>query len=176
MQEMSVAILMAVLPALLVAAAVSDLTTYKIPNVIPAAMVLLFVAFVIIVALGGPGMSWSETSLHVIAGFLGLLAGMGMFAAGWVGGGDAKLFAAVLLWLGWDALLDYAVMASILGGALTLGLLALRKIPLPLFLVKQQWFARLSDHQAGVPYGVALALAALLVLPETHIFQIASAS
>ena len=176
MQQMSVAILMAVLPALLVAAAVSDLTTYKIPNVIPGAMILLFIAFLIIVAFGGPGMSWRETGLHVIAGFLGLLAGMGMFAAGWVGGGDAKLFAAAALWLGWEALLDYAVMASILGGALTLALLALRQLPLPVFLVKQPWFARLSDHKGDVPYGVALALAALLVLPDTQVFQIAFAS
>jgi len=173
---MSVAILMAVLPALLAAAAVSDLTTYTIPNVIPGAMILLFVAFLIIVALGGHGMSWRETGLHVLAGSLGLLAGMGMFAAGWIGGGDAKLFAAALLWLGWDALFDYAIMATLLGGALTFGLLAFRRLPLPSFLVKQAWLARLSDHKAGVPYGVALALAALLVLPDTRVFQMASAS
>jgi len=59
-----------------------------------------------------------------------------------------------------------AVAASILGGVLTLALLALRQVPLPAFLVKQPWFARLSDPTAGVPYGVALALAALYIADE----------
>ncbi len=175
-QAMTVAILvMAVLPALLAAAGAFDLMSYTIPNIIPGAMIALFIPFIIVIALGG-GMSWSEIGLHLMCGALGLAAGMALFAAGWVGGGDAKLFAAALLWLGWDALLDYTIMASILGGVLTLVLLALRRMPLPSFLVKQPWLAHLSDHKAGVPYGVALAMAALLVLPDTRIFQIASAS
>jgi prepilin peptidase CpaA len=174
---MTVAILVvAVLPALLAAAAIFDLMSYTIPNIIPAAMMLLFMAFVIIVLLSGQNMSWSETGLHLLGGSIGLIAGMGLFAAGWIGGGDAKLFAAASLWLGWDALLDYALMASILGGILTLALLAFRLIPLPSFVVKQEWLARLSDHKAGVPYGVALALAALFVLPQTYVFKIASLS
>ena len=168
-------VVVAVLPALLVAAAVSDLTTYTIPNLIPGAIILLFVSFVVLLALSGQGMSWSETGLHVLCGVIALLAGMALFAAGWIGGGDAKLFAAAVLWLGWDVLLDYTLMVCLLGGALTLGLLALRQMPLPSFLMKQQWFARLSDHKGGVPYGVALALAALLVLPDARVFQIASA-
>ena len=173
---MSVAILLAVLPALLAAAAVLDLTTYKIPNVITGAMILLFVAFLVIVALSGHSMSWSETGLHVLAGLLGLLVGMGMFAAGWVGGGDAKLFTAALLWLGFDALFDYAILVGLLGGALTFGLIALRRHPLPSFMAKQTWLARLADREGDVPYGVALALAALIVLPDTHVFQLAVAN
>jgi prepilin peptidase CpaA len=177
-QEMTVAILvMAVLPALLAAAGAFDLMSYTIPNIIPAAMIVLFISFMIIIALSGGGvMSWSEIGLHLLGGIIGLAAGMALFAAGWIGGGDAKLFAAALLWLGWDALLDYTITASVLGGVLTLALLALRQVPLPAFLVKQSWFRRLSDQKAGVPYGVALAVAALLVLPDTRIFQIASAS
>lgn len=174
---MSVAFLVvAVLPALLVAAAVCDLMSYTIPNAIPGAMILLFALFMIVIVVTGPGMSWSETGLHLLAGAIGLSVGVAFFAAGWVGGGDAKLFAAALLWLGWDALFDYAIMAAILGGVLTFGLLGLRQLPLPVFLVKQPWIARLSDHKGDVPYGVALALAALLVLPETRVFEIASAS
>jgi prepilin peptidase CpaA len=165
-----------VLPVLLAAAAVSDLMTYRIPNVIPGVMMLLFVVFLIVLAFGGHAMSWSDASPHLLAGALGLLTGMGLFALGWIGGGDAKFFAAALLWLGWDALLDYAIVASLLGGVLTVALIALRKLPLPAFLVRQAWFARLSDHKEGVPYGIALALAALLVLPYTHVFEIAAAS
>jgi prepilin peptidase CpaA len=149
--------------------------SYTIPNVIPGAMIALFISFMIIVALSGHGMSWSEIGLHLLGGAIGLAAGMALFAAGCIGGGDAKLFTAAVLWLGWDALLEYTIMASILGGVLTLALLVLRQVPLPAFLVKQTWFRRLSDQKAGVPYGVALAVAALLVLPDTRIFQIASA-
>ncbi len=168
-------VVVAILPALLAAAAVSDLLTYKIPNVIPGVMILLFVAFLIILALGGQAMSWSEAGPHLLAGSVGLLAGMGLFALGWIGGGDAKFFAAAVLWLGWDALLDYTLAASVLGGVLTLGLITMRKLPLPAFLVRQAWFARLSDHRGDVPYGIALALAALLILPYTHVFRIAAA-
>jgi hypothetical protein len=42
--------------------------------------------------------------------------------------------------------------------------------------VRQSWIARLSDPKAGVPYGVALAMAARFVLPDTHLFDIVSAS
>jgi prepilin peptidase CpaA len=169
-------LLVVVLPALLVAAAVYDLMSYTIPNPITGAMILLFVAFIVLVALTGNALSWNDVGLHLLAGLLGLAVGMGMFAAGWIGGGDAKLFAAALLWLGWDVLLDYAILASLLGGLLTLALLLLRQIPLPVFLVRQSWIARLSDPKAGVPYGVALAMAALFVLPDTHLFDIVSAS
>src|SRR5262245_35409323 len=173
---MTVAILvLGVLPVLLAAAAVSDLMTYRIPNIIPGVMILLFVAFLAMLALGGHAMSFSDASPHLLAGVLGLLAGMGLFALGWIGGGDAKFFAAALLWLGFDSLIDYAIVASLIGGALTIGLITLRKIPQPAFLVRQAWFARLSDHKAGVPYGIALALGALIVLPYTHVFQIAAA-
>jgi prepilin peptidase CpaA len=174
---MSVAIsLMVVVPALLVAAAFFDLTTYKIPNLLPAAMVLLFGVFTLTLAFGDHAMSWNETGLHLVAGLVGLLLGMGMFAVGWVGGGDAKLFAAILLWLGWDALYDYVVLACLLGGALTLALIVLRRAPLPAMLAKLPWLARLADPASGVPYGVALALAALLVLPHTDVFRLAAIS
>jgi prepilin peptidase CpaA len=166
-------IVLVVLPALLTAAAVMDLISYKIPNVIPAAIILLFFAFLLVALASGRALSWNEAAWHMLAGTLGLVAGMALFAAGWIGGGDAKFFAAALLWLGWDALLDYALMASILGGALTLVLIALRRYPVPVLFTKQAWIIRLCDREAGVPYGIALALGALAVLPGTDVFQIA---
>jgi prepilin peptidase CpaA len=51
----------------------------------------------------------------------------GLFARGWIGGGDAKLAAAIALWLGFDHLSDYAHSASILGGLLTVSIILLRK-------------------------------------------------
>jgi prepilin peptidase CpaA len=174
---MSVAILLvAIVPALLMAAAFFDLTTYTIPNLLPAGLVVLFAVFMITLAAGGHPMAWSDIGLHLFAGLVGLFLGVGMFAVGWVGGGDAKLFAAALLWLGWESLYEYVILALLLGGVLTMALVVLRRVPLPRVLAEQPWFARLADAKAGVPYGVSLAIAALQVLPDTEVFRIAAVS
>ena len=169
-------LLMAVLPALLIAAAFFDLMTFTIPNVLPAAMFALFAAFLLAATLNGHGLSWSATWPHLLAGAVALVAGMAMFAAGWVGGGDAKLFAMACLWLGWDFMFEYTVVASLLGGILTIALLVMRRFPLPSSLAAQPWLVRLADRDSGVPYGVALAIAALVVLPDTELFRIAATS
>ena len=165
-----------ILPSLLVAAAFFDLTTYTIPNVLPAAMLLLFGAFLLVMAVAGHPLSWNETWPHVLAGAIGLALGMVMFALNWVGGGDAKLFAMACLWLGWDAIYQYAITASLLGGVLTLALLMLRRVPLPPLLAAQPWLLRLADRDSGVPYGIALAIAALVLLPDTEVFRLAATS
>jgi len=167
------AFLLVFLPALLLAAAICDLSSFKIPNIIPATMLLGFALFLIAMASGGYALSWNETSLHLLAGIVGFLAGMALFALGWVGGGDAKLFATSCLWLGWDGLFPYTVYTSLLGGVLTLIIVALRQVALPSFLLGQTWLLRLADRKSGIPYGVALAAAALLVLPSTAIFHVA---
>ena len=40
-------------------------------------------------------------------------------------------------------------------------------MPLPRLLAGQAWAERLHRSDAGVPYGIALAAAALLVYPDT---------
>jgi prepilin peptidase CpaA len=169
-------LLVAFLPALLVAAAICDLTSYTIPNIVPASMILLFITFLAAMGLKGHPLDWSSIGLHFLAGFIGLVAGMAVFAAGWVGGGDAKLFAAVALWFGWNDLFDYAILATLLGGCLTIFLIAIRRVSLPQILADQPWIARLADRKEGVPYGVALAVAALTVLPDTELFRLAATS
>jgi prepilin peptidase CpaA len=99
-----------------------------------------------------------------------------LFALGFIGGGDAKLFAAVLLWLGLKDLLPYALLASLFGGILTLTLLLLRQYPLPNILSRQAWIVKLHDARSGVPYGAALAAGAFILLPSTEIFRLAAAA
>ena len=169
-------LLVAFLPALLVAAAVFDLTTYTIPNMVPASMLALFVTLLVTMAINGHPLGLNDTGLHLLAGLLGLVAGIAMFAFGWVGGGDAKLFAVAALWLGWDALLDYALLAALLGGCITVALIAVRRVRLPSILEEQPWISALADRKQGVPYGVALAMAALTVLPDTELFRLAATS
>jgi prepilin peptidase CpaA len=169
-------LLIGLLPPLLVAAAFFDLASFRIPNALPAAMFLLFANFMLALALKGHAMSWTDTSLHVLAGAIALVAGMILFATGLVGGGDAKLFAAASLWLGWDAMYEYALIASLLGGVLTLGLIVFRRVPLPPILAAQPWLVRLAERDGGVPYGVALAVGALVVLPHADIMRLAAIS
>jgi len=164
-------LILAFVPALLAAAAMWDLASFTIPNFLSLTLIGLFAVFALATGLGLP-----QIGLHLLAGFAGLVLGFGLFAAGWIGGGDAKLFAAVSLWLGFSDLLPYALIASIFGGLLTLGLLAARQWPLPAGLARQAWLLRLHDSRAGIPYGVALALGAFAVLPNTEIFRLAFAA
>lgn len=169
---MAISILLTVfLPALLILAAVCDLATFTIPNAVPASIIGLFVVLILELALAGQAMSLSAAGYHLLAGVAGLVVGMVFFGLGWVGGGDAKLFAAVALWLGWGVLFEYALALSVLGGVLTFALIALRRFPLPEKAAAWFWLARLADPKAGIPYGVALAAAALLVLPDTELFS-----
>jgi prepilin peptidase CpaA len=68
----------------------------------------------------------------------------------------------------------YALLASLFGGFLTLALLAARAWPLPAFLARHAWILKLHDARSGIPYGVALAAGAFLILPHTEIFKLAA--
>ena len=43
--------------------------------------------------------------------------------------------------------------------------------PLPRILLNQEWAKRLHQQDAGVPYGIALAIAALMIYPETVLMK-----
>src|SRR5438874_8169540 len=150
-------------PALMAFAAASDLFTMTISNRVSLALVASFFALAL---LGGMGLH--DLLSHVGAGAAVLVVAFACFAMGWVGGGDAKVAAGVALWFGFDHLLDYLVYASLFGGALTLLLLQFRQWPLPYPLAGQAWLNRLHDRESGIPYGIALALGALIVYPQTE--------
>ena len=113
------------------------------------------------------GMGLSDILLHAGAGAGVLAVAFVCFAMGWVGGGDAKVAAGAALWFGFAHLLNYLLYASLFGGALTLLLLQFRQWPLPQALGGQAWLLRLHDKETGIPYGIALAVGALLIYPET---------
>lgn len=157
----------AVFSAAMIFAGVRDLTTMTIPNWLTLALTLAF-----FVVAPFAGMSFTDIAQHTVICFITLVVGMGFFAKGWIGGGDAKLMAAVALWIGWGQALPYFVIASLLGGGLTLAILGYRNLPLPAFMVRQAWALRLHDRTEGVPYGMALAAAGLLIFPDTEIFRL----
>src|SRR5262245_17150918 len=149
-------------PAMMAFAASSDLLTMTISNRVS---LILVGGFAALAAIGG--VSAADVLSHLAAGCVVLVAAFSLFARGVIGGGDAKLAAATALWLGFDHLLPYLVYASLFGGALTLLLIQFRLAPLPRLLAKQDWIERLHRKDTGVPYGIALAAAALAVYPET---------
>jgi prepilin peptidase CpaA len=71
------------------------------------------------------------------------------------------------LWLGPNLLLDYSLTAALIGGVLTLLIVYMRRLPLPSALSDQGWLLKLHDTKQGVPYGIALAAAGLLIYPYT---------
>jgi prepilin peptidase CpaA len=159
-------VLSLIFPALMAYAAASDLLTMTIPNKLTLLVVAGFAVFAL-----ATGLSGTAILLHLGAGALVLAACFAMFAFGWMGGGDAKLAAGIALWLGFEPLVDYMLLAAIGGGALTLLILFVRGNPVPSVVMGWTWFARLHDQRAGVPYGIALAGAALVVYPESPLLK-----
>jgi prepilin peptidase CpaA len=149
-------------PAMMAFAASTDLLTMTISNRVSLILVGGFFALAAM-----SGMAAGELLMHVGAAAAVLVAAFVCFARGWIGGGDAKLAAATALWLGFDHLLPYLAYASLFGGALTLLLIQLRTVPLPGLLARQEWLRRLHRKDVGIPYGIALAAAALAVYPQT---------
>lgn len=161
--------ILSIFPLAMILAGVMDIFTMTIPNKISLALVI---AFCLLAPIAGLGLT--EIATHFGAGTLTLLVSLGLFTKGWIGGGDAKLMSATALWLGFDHLLPYILIASVAGGALTLLLLFARKLPLPMILARIEWISRLHNPQQGIPYGLALAAAALSIYPSTFWFLPAS--
>ena len=156
------AIRLLVFPAMMAFAASSDLLTMTISNRVS---LILAGGFFVLAAM--TGMPLVDIGTHLGASGIVLVVAFVFFARGWIGGGDAKLAAATALWVGFDQLLNYMIYASLFGGLLTLAIMRFRLMPLPAALAEQEWVKRLHRMDAGVPYGIALALAALAIYPDT---------
>jgi prepilin peptidase CpaA len=160
------ALVLVVFPLVVAYAAFSDLFTMTIANRVSLILIGTFLILAPMTGMGFDVFGW-----HLAAAGLTLAVGFGCFAAGWIGGGDAKFATAVMLWLGWSLALEYLVLFSLFGGLLTLAVLYFRGSLLPASLMRLDFVARLHDDRNGVPYGVALALAAFLLYPQSVFMQ-----
>ena len=156
---------MIVFPVLMAYAAASDLFTMTISNWISITLLIGFLAMA-----SALGLPLHDVLSHLSCGAAVLAITFTLFCFGWIGGGDAKLAAATALWIGWAHMLDYGLLASLGGGALTLLLLQARQWPLPAWALSSAWISRLHEKSAGIPYGIALAAAGLMVYPETRVW------
>lgn len=161
------AVLLLVFPVLVIVAALRDVTSFTIPNWISLALIGAFFPAALLLGVGLP-----QIGLHVAAGVAALVAGMVMFALRWIGGGDAKLFAAAGLWLGWSAAVPYLVYTAVAGGALALFLISLRSMWLRAYVVNgPAWVGRLATPGESAPYGVAIAVGAMAAFPASALLS-----
>jgi len=149
-------------PFLMIYASFTDLFEMTISNKVSLALILGFMTFAIMA-----GMTWEAILWHWAMFVVVLFAGFALFAAGIIGGGDAKLAASTSLWLGWTYVMPYLLVAGMLGGLLTILLLKFRSELLPQKFQNVEWIVRLHDNKTGVPYGIALGISALLYYPQT---------
>ena len=160
-------IVVSVFPAALIVAAANDLYEFKIPNWI--SIVLIAVYPVAGVAVGAP---ISEIFEGFLIGAGALVIGFGLFAARIIGGGDAKLFAAIAPWVGAAALGHYLFYTAIAGLALTLTIMTFRTLPILPVYARAPWLMNLHARKKDVPYGVALAAGGLLSFSQTPFFKL----
>ncbi|QTN19683.1 prepilin peptidase [Brevundimonas sp. AJA228-03] len=155
-------LLLSVLPALVIVAGLSDLTTMKIPNWISGLLILGFFPSAFAV-----GLSPAEVGMNVAVAVGALLVGMGLFAGRIIGGGDAKLMAATCLWLGFGGAGTFLLYTGLFGGLLCLALIAARKsVVLPAHATPG-WVATLMAPRGDLPYGVAICAGALAAFPSS---------
>lgn len=150
------------LPLLMMIAGLGDFLTYRIPNRLTLAIAGLFFP-----------MAWATgMPLEAVLGHgliaLGLLAlGFALFAAGWFGGGDAKLMAAAGLWYGWPHALTFLVDTALAGGVLAAAVGLWSAIQVDQEIKGHGRMRRWLAAKPHVPYGLALAAGAILAFPGT---------
>lgn len=149
MGEFAPALLLGLLVLILVSAGIEDARIREISNWKNAAIALLAVPWWFAMGLS----PWPDMAIQlgIALGIFALFAAA--FQFGMMGGGDVKMIAALALWFPFNQLVSLLIIMSLAGGAITLVMLV------------DKWVRRRSE-QPEVPYGIAIAIAALLTLRE----------
>jgi len=158
-------LILTLFPVLMAYAALSDVMTMTISNWVSIILVAAFCGLALWTAMPLQEFVWDASCALCV-----LAVTFFFFARGWIGGGDAKLASATALWMGWENLDEYSMLFALFGGVLTLVILYFRFAPMPAFVDTFAWMRRLRDKSNGVPYGVALASAGLMVYPQTSLW------
>lgn len=148
----------------LAAAGVSDLIRYEIPNALSIALVIAF-------ALMATALPAAASAWHLSAGLVVLALASGLFVAGVIGGGDAKLLAATALWMGWRNLLSFVLLTALAGALIALILLITRRLAAgrP---KGNHWYSRVLSESEGVPYGLAISAAGLASISQLSVAEL----
>ena len=139
-----------------------DLLYFRIPNIFPFILVLIFTLLALLNDSFFPFINL-DIKTHLICGGVILVLGFSLFTLGIIGGGDAKLAAATALWFGWPLSLDYLLYSSLIG--------AIVAVIMVTFKLSRYGG---GDHQGKakfIPFGVALGIGALYVATYTPLFR-----
>jgi prepilin peptidase CpaA len=139
--------------AALIAAGVTDIRARKIPNWTVIALLALFIPWLFV----GPQVSW-VSSLEAFG--IALVVTVALYLMKVIGAGDSKLFIAAALFAGLKLLGVLALATALIGGVIALGIM----IANPRRAVRGLTAKGRAEQGRGIPYGVPIALAALLVM------------
>ncbi|MFN3515223.1 MAG: prepilin peptidase [Phenylobacterium sp.] len=138
---------------LLLLAAATDVARRRIYNWTVLALAALYAAAALL------GVAPSDWVSGLSAGLIALAVGYVLFHFGIMGGGDAKLLAAVALYFGVDRLPFLAAAVALIGGAVAVGYLVFLPKRVMRGLTRS---GRTAGPGVGIPYGVAISAGALL--------------
>jgi len=146
----------------MVVAAFEDFRRLVIPNALTLGLCLLWPLHLAT----APALTWASGCAALGCAAAVFLAGALLFARGLIGGGDVKLLAAATLWAGPAATPSLLLFTALLGGALSI--LLLTPLRAQIGAARRAVFgaaeAAIADADpVAVPYGVAIAAAALIV-------------
>src|SRR5690242_18542907 len=132
---------------ILIIASISDIRYRRIPNWCVLALLVLFIPWIFV----GPEVS---VLLSLAAFAIFIAAGIVLYAFGIWGAGDSKLISAVVLFIGWGRLAEFAFATALFGGILALIILVSNTTRV---------LAMLNMHgqapaKPTVPYGVAISI------------------
>ena len=143
---------------LILAAALSDARSLTIPNRLCLAIAVLYPAWALSV---GHPVDWIGALVVATAV---LAVGFTLFTLRSLGGGDAKLLAAVALWAGPDLIIPFVLLTALAGGGLAVLLWLRHRLTLipaaGMILVTP---ANADFGKQPMPYGVAIAAGAVYV-------------
>ena len=141
--------LIAILFLALAAAAVEDALRYKISNL--TCGVIVAAALLAMVLHGFPWSLWQNALVFIV--ILGL--GTPIFSAGWLGGGDVKLLAAIGLWLDLRSAPGFIAAVFIAGGFVALVYILGRRV--------LGIGGSVKLGKGRIAYGIAIAIGAMFI-------------
>lgn len=145
---------------LIIAAGVGDTLTRRIPNWLIAILAVSFFPLAF-----ASGMTWNDVSLHVLAGVGMLIIAYFFFSSGILGGGDAKLLAAVTLWFGASGTIAFLLTTAVSGALLACVISAWSLLTFEAEIRALAGRSRLKWIKPSLPYGFAIAAGAILAAP-----------
>lgn len=161
-------------------AALLDFLYYRLPNKLFYIIFYLFPIYIIL-----------SLQFHLVSNYLvfvgSILIGFALFSAALIGGGDAKLLAAVSLWIGWNNIVPFMLWMLIFGGIISCGYLMFPNTIYQLTaqtrrFIQERFFLKKSvrflvtdidviesevitlQQKRMIPYGISIAGAGIIIL------------